>query len=79
MAEGVDTIARHIFTKERQSQAIQKYHAISLISHSSKIMLRVSLSLLKAKAEELLAEEQAGFRPGQSTPKQIFSSRVIIE
>ena len=39
-------------------------------------MLRV---ILKAKAEELLAEEQAGFRPGQSTVEQIFNSQVIIE
>ena len=37
----------------------QNYRTISLISHSSKIMLRVILNRLKAKAEELLAEEQA--------------------
>ena len=54
MAEGVDTIARHVFTKERQPQ--------SLISNPCKIMLRVILDRLKAKAKELLAEEQAGFR-----------------
>ena len=42
-------------------------------------MLRVILNRLKAKAEELLAEEQAGFRPGRSTVEQIFNSRVIIE
>ena len=37
------------------------------------------LNRLKAKVEELLAEEQAGFRPGRSTLEQIFNSRVIIE
>ena len=42
-------------------------------------MLRVILSRLKAEAEELPAEEQAGFRPGLSTIEQIFSSRVITE
>lgn len=31
------------------------------------------------KAEELLAEEQAGFRAGQSSVEQIFNCRVIIE
>ena len=53
--------------------------AISLISHPSKIMLRVILNRLKAKAEDLLAEEQAGCRPGRSTVQQIFNSPVIIE
>ena len=42
-------------------------------------MLRVILNRLKAKAEDLLAEEQAGCRPGRSTVQQIFNSPVIIE
>ena len=45
----------------------QNYRTVSLISNPSKIMLRIILSRLKAKAEELLAEELAGFRPGRST------------
>ena len=58
MAEGVDTIARHTFSKERQPQAMSD--TISLISHPSKIMHLVNLNQLKALAEELLAEEQVG-------------------
>ena len=42
-------------------------------------MLRAILNRLKAKAEELLAEEQAGYRPGRSTVEETFSSRVITE
>ena len=42
-------------------------------------MLRVVLSRLRDKAEELLAEEQASFRPGRSTVEQTFNSRVIIK
>ena len=42
-------------------------------------MLRVIFSRLRTQAEELLVEEQAGFRPGRSTVEQIFNSRVIIE
>ena len=37
------------------------------------------MNQLKAKAKELLAEEQAGFRPGRSTVEQIFNCRVITE
>ena len=53
--------------KKRNLKQCQNYRIISLISHPSKIMLRVVLNRLKVKAEELLTEEQAGFRPGRST------------
>ena len=43
------------------------------------IMLWVVLNRLKAKSEELLAEDQAGVRPGWSTVEQIFHSQVITE
>ena len=39
----------------------------------------VIVNRLEARAEELLAEEQAGFRPGRSTVEEIFSSGVIKE
>ena len=42
-------------------------------------MLRIILNRLKTKAEELLSEEQAGFRAGRSTVEQIFNGRVLIE
>ena len=47
--------------KKGNLKQYQNYRTISLIRHPSKLMLRVILSRLKAKAEELLAEEQAGF------------------
>ena len=65
--------------KKGNLKQCQNYRAISLISYPSKAMLRVILSRRRAKAEELLAEEQAGFRPGRSTEEQLFNSRVIIE
>ena len=55
------------------------YRTISLISHPSKIMLLVILNRLEAKAEDLMAEEQADLRPGLSTLEQIINSRVIKE
>ena len=57
----------------------QNYRTISLISHPSKIMLLVILNRLKDKAEELLTEEQAGFRQGRNTVEEVFNSRGIIE
>ena len=43
------------------------YHQPDQSDYNSNIKLPVILNGLKAKAEELLAEEQAGYRPGRST------------
>ena len=42
-------------------------------------MLKVILNRLKAQAEKIIAEEQAGFRGGRSTTEQIFNIRVLCE
>ena len=42
-------------------------------------MLKVILSRLKSQAEEIIAEEQAGFRARRSTTEQIFNLRVLCE
>ena len=65
--------------KKGNLKLCQNYRTISLISHPSKIMLRILLNRLKAKSEEILAEEQAGFRKGRSTVEQIFNCRLLIE
>ena len=45
----------------------------------SKVMLRVLLNRLKSQAEEIIKEEQAGFRPGRGTNEQIFNLRILCE
>ena len=65
--------------KKGNLRQCQNYRTISLISHPSKVLLRIILNRLKSKAEELLSEEQAGFRAGRSTVEQIFNCRVLIE
>ena len=42
-------------------------------------MLQVILNRLNVKAEELLAEEQAGLKAGRSAVEQILNSQFIIE
>ena len=65
--------------KKGNLQLCQKYRTASLISHSSKVMLKVILNRLKPQAEEIIAEEQAGFRAGRSTTEQIFDLRILCE
>ena len=63
--------------KKGNLQICQNYRTISLISHSSKVMLKVILNRLKPQAEEIIAKEQAGFRAGRSTTEQIFNLRIL--
>ncbi|WP_293703625.1 reverse transcriptase domain-containing protein, partial [Thiolapillus sp.] len=57
--------------KKGNLQQYQNYRTISLISHPSKIMLKIILNRLKPQAEKIIAEQQAGFRAGRSTTEQI--------
>ena len=59
-------------------QLCQNYHTISLISQPSKVMLRI-LNRLKQEAEEIIKEEQAGFRAERSETEQIFNFRLLCE
>ena len=52
---------------------------ISLISHPSKVTMKIILNTLKPQAEKIIAEEQAGFRAGRSTTEQIFNLRILCE
>ena len=65
--------------KKGNLQLCQNYRTISLISHVSKVMLKIILNRLKPVAENIIAEEQAGFRAGRSTNEQIFNLRIICE
>ena len=58
--------------KKGNLQVCQNYRTISLISNSSKVMLKIILIKLKPQAEEIIAKEQAWFRTGRSPTEQIF-------
>ena len=42
-------------------------------------MLRILLNRLMPQAEEIIKEEQAGFRAGRSTTEQVFNLRILCE
>ena len=53
--------------KKGDLKKCSNYRKISLISYTSKIILRIILNRLIPQAEDILAEEQAGFRKNRST------------
>ena len=65
--------------KKGNLQQCQNYRSINLISHASKVMLKILLNRLNPQAETIIVEEQAGFRPGRSTTEQIFNLRILCE
>ena len=65
--------------KKGNLQLSQNYRSISLISHSSKVMLKVILNRFKPQAEEITAGEQAGFRAERSFTEQLFNHRILCE
>jgi len=55
------------------------YRTISLISHASKVLLKVILNRIKDKTEVEVAEEEAGFRPQRVTHNHLCSLRILTE
>ena len=67
------------FPKKGKLQLWQNYRTISLISHPSKVMLKIILNRLQPQTEEITAEEQAGFKAGRSTTEQVIYLRILCE
>ena len=65
--------------KKGNLQWCQDYRTISLISHPSKVMLKIILNRLKPQVEKIIAEELAGFRGGRRTTEQIFNLQILCD
>ena len=65
--------------KKKDKLDCNNYRGISLLCHSSKLFLSILLQRIRRRTDEILAEEQAGFRHGRSTIDQIFTLRQIAE
>ena len=61
------------------AQDCTKYRTISLISHSSKILLEIIRQRLQYYLTQQIAEEQFGFTPGKGTTDAILAIRNIIQ
>ena len=65
--------------KKGSKLSCNNYRTLSLISHPSKILLRIIQNRLQTHAENILDQEQAGFRTGKSTIDQIFTLNQLVE
>ena len=79
MATGLKKVSFHFNPKERQCQECSNYHTTALISHASKVMLKILQARLQQYVNHEFTDVQAGFRKGRGTRDQIANICWIIE
>ena len=79
VATGLEKVNFHSNPKKGNAKECSNYHRIALISHTSKVMLKI----LQAKLQQYMNHEfpdiQAGFRKGRGTRDQIANICWIIK
>ena len=66
-------------SKKGNDKECSKYYTIALISHSSKVMLKILQARLQQYVNHELPEVQAGFRKGRGTRDLSVNVRWILE
>ena len=65
--------------KKGNAKECSNYHTVVLISHTSKVMLKILQARLQQYVNHELPDVQAGFRKGRGTRDQITNIHWIIE
>ena len=76
---GLEEVSFHSNPNERQCQGCSNYCTIALISHASKVMLKILQTRLQQYMHHELPDVQAGFRKARGNKDQIANIRWIIE
>ena len=79
LTTGLEKVSFHSNPKERQRQSCWNYSTIALISHASKVMLKILQVRLQQYVNWGLPDVQVGFRKGRETRGQIANIHWIIE
>ena len=67
------------FPKKGNAKECSNYHTIALISHASKVMLKILQARLQQYVNRELSDVQAGFRKGRGNRDQIANICWIME
>ena len=79
VATGLEKVSFHSNLKERQCQRYSNSCTTALISHTSKVILKILQARLQQYVNRELPNVQAGFRKGRGTRDQIANIRWIME
>ena len=79
VAPGLENISFIPIPKKGNAKECSNYHTIALISHTSKIMLKILQARLQQYMNCELPDVQVGFRKGRGTRGQIANIHWIIK
>ena len=79
VATGLEKVSFHSNPKKGNAKECSDYHTIALISHASKVMLKILQARLQQYVNCELPDVQAGFRKGRGTRDQTANIRWIIK
>ena len=76
---GLEKVSFIPISKKGNAKECSNYHTIALISHTSKVMLKILQARLQQYVNHELPDVQDGFRKGRGTRDQIAKICWIIE
>ena len=79
VATGLEKVSFHSSPKERQCQRMLKLLHNALISHASKVMLKILQARFQQYVNREFPDVRAGFRKGRGTRDQIANIHWVIE
>ena len=79
VATELEKVSFHSNPKKGNVKEFSNYHTIALISHASKVMLKILQARLQQYVNRELPDVQAGFRKGRGTRGQTVNIHWIIE
>ena len=79
VAPGLEKVVFIPISKKGNAKECSNYCTIALISHTSKVMLKILQARLQRYVSQELPDVQAGFRKSRETRDQIVHIHLIIE
>ena len=79
VATGLEKVSFIPFSKKGNAKECSNYRTIALISHASKVMLKILQARLQQYVNHKIPDVQVGFRKGRGTRDQIANICWIIE
>ena len=79
VATGLEKVSFIPIPKQGNAKDCSNYRTIALISHASKVMLKILQDRLQQYVNHELPDVQAGFRTGRGTRDQIANICWIME